>query len=123
MKLKLFSLFFLAIALTSNAFAHDEKLHKGKPTEGTVSQLTQNGFDLKTETNSVSVKYGENVTFEGEKEGSAKKEDLQSGSHVSVFGTKLASGELVAKEIHIHSSQHQGETHLDVSHQEHSQGK
>ena len=100
------SLLVATLLLSSNVYAHDVKLHKGKPTEGVVTLLTQAGFDLKTDNSSVPVKYGEGVTFESEHEGNAKAEDIKPGVHVSVFGTKLASGELVAKEIHVHSHDH-----------------
>lgn len=117
MKIKLSFVIFLALAQSSEAYAHDLKYHKGKPIEGTITQLTSDGFGLKIDGESIKVKYVDGVTIEDEHEVSERKEDLHVGSRVAIFGTKLASGELVAKEIHLHSHDDGDETSPNHSHE------
>ena len=87
-----------ALLLSSSAYAHDAKYHKGKPVHGTVLSITTDGFDLQTDKGQVKVSYAKEVAFE-KGEAVAKKDDVKQGMHVSVIGTKLESGEIVAHEV------------------------
>jgi hypothetical protein len=86
---------FLAASL---AFAHDASLHKGKATEGEVVSVTGAKMELKTATGPLTVTLSDKTKYEHGNQ-TATKNHLQKGEHVSVFGTKLPTGELVAREI------------------------
>jgi len=94
---------FLAMALvgligTSSVQAHDASLHKGKPTKGEVVSLADDGLKLKTATGTTAVTFRDETKFErGEKK--ARREDIKEGDQLTVFGTKLPTGELVAREV------------------------
>jgi hypothetical protein len=94
---------FLALALTSvlgvgSAYAHDASLHKGKPTVGKVASLSENGVNLKTARGTTPVTFQDKTKFErGDAQVSVK--EIQTGDQLTVFGTKLPSGELVAREV------------------------
>lgn len=99
MKKILLSLSFLSVVLgTFTAHAHDVKYHKGKPVHGTVTTVKPDGFDLETADGTLHVVLDKDATIEKDKS-SASKEDIKRGMHVSVFGTKLESGELVARAV------------------------
>jgi hypothetical protein len=88
-----------AILLTAAlVWAHDPKLHKGNATSGVVASIAGDTFELKTATATVKVTLNEKTKFE---HGSAAvdKTHLKTGDSVSVIGTKLPAGELVAKEV------------------------
>ena len=90
----------LAISLltASVAIAHDASLHKGKPTEGEVVSLDGDKLKLMTSSGVKAVTTTKDTKVEiDDKPG--KVEELKTGDHLSVFGTTLESGELVAKEI------------------------
>ena len=90
----------LAIALLapSLAGAHDASLHKGKATVGEVVSVAAGKMELKTAAGPVSVTLNEKTKYEhGDK--TVDISHLQKGQKVSVFGTKLPTGELVAREI------------------------
>jgi hypothetical protein len=92
------------LVLTLPARAHDRSLHKGKPVEGEAATIAADQLTLKTATATIVVVFDEQTHFErGDKP--ATKADLARGIHLTVFGTKLATGELVAREVLI------GETH------------
>lgn len=78
--------------------AHDKSLHRGKPTDGVVMSIAADSFELKTKEGTVKVTLQPKTVFE---HGAAKvdKTHLQEGGKVSVFGTKLPTGEIVAKEV------------------------
>src|SRR5262245_22964352 len=102
---------FLGILLVvSAAAAHEQSLHRGHPTEGEVVSISGEKFMLKTSKETVPVTVSETTRFE-RGAGEATKEDLQPGEHVSVFGTTLASGEIVAREILIHPAGGEREHH------------
>jgi uncharacterized protein DUF5666 len=90
-------LLLLSLALGS-MLAHDKSLHKGKPTEGTITQVTGDRIELKTATGSVNVALTSKTKFERGKQ-TADRSHLKVGQRVSVFGTKLPNGELVAREV------------------------
>jgi hypothetical protein len=78
--------------------AHDAKLHKGKATEGEIVSIAANKMELKTATGVVPVTLSAKTKYEHGDE-TVTKSHLKKGEHVSVFGTKLATGELVATEV------------------------
>lgn len=80
------------------AYAHDQSLHKGKPTTGEVVSVADGTFQLKSESGPVKVSYSEKTKFE-RGDAAATKDDVRVGTHASVFGTKLPGGELVASEV------------------------
>ena len=94
---------FLVFALTgvlgvASVYAHDASLHKGKPTVGKVVSLAENGVNLKTAHGTTSVTFQDKTKFErGDAQASAQ--EIQTGDQLTVFGTKLPSGELVAREV------------------------
>ena len=102
-----FALIVTCLVGTSTAFAHDEKFHKGKPTDGEVVSLAGNTLIMKTDAGTMKVDLSDETAIE-RGEDKASKADLKPGEHVAVFGTKLSAEELVAKEIHIHGD---GEEH------------
>ena len=81
-----------------NAVAHDQSLHKGHPTEGQVASVSGQGFVLDTEKGIVTVTVVETTKIERGEE-VVSQGAIRVGDHASVFGTKLESGELVAKQI------------------------
>jgi len=84
--------------LTTLASAHDASLHKGKATTGEVISVAADKMELKTAAGPVTVTLNDKTKYEhGNK--AATKSHLVKGEHVSVFGTKLPTGELVAREI------------------------
>jgi ribosomal protein S1 len=91
--------------------AHDASLHKGKPTQGEVVSVEDNGLQLKTATGTTTVTFREETKFErGDKK--ATREELKPGDQVSVFGTKLPTGELVAREVVLPATASKGDSHV-----------
>jgi hypothetical protein len=99
MKRYLFSTI-LAIALLapSLAVAHDASLHKGKATVGEVVSIAAGKMELKTATGPVTVTLNEKTKYEHGDQ-TVDVSHVAKGQKVSVFGTKLPTGELVAREI------------------------
>lgn len=99
MKKLIASLFVLgSLSSALPASAHDAKYHREKPVHGTIEAVKDASVTLSTE------KGEQQVTLTGSTkvqkgETSASKSDLHPGQHLMVFGTKLESGELVAREI------------------------
>lgn len=94
---------FLTVALTgilgvTSAYAHDASLHKGKPTVGKVESLSEQGVTLKTARGTTPVTFQDKTKFE-RGDAHASPQEIQQGDHLTVFGTKLPSGELVAREV------------------------
>lgn len=85
------------------AYAHDQELHHGKPVMGNIAALNDGGFAMETDGGAVMVKLLPETKFETGKDGAAgSRDDLKIGAHTMVYGTKLETGELVAKEVMIH---------------------
>ena len=83
--------------------AHDPAKHKGKGTAGEIVSVASDQLELKNQAGVF------NITLTGDtriEHGNAAvdKSHLLKGSKVTVFGTKLPGGELVAREIVITSS-------------------
>ena len=100
MKYRKLSLTLLCLSLLtpSIAKAHDPSQHKGKGSTGEIVSIAENGIELKSAKGVQIVTITDKTTFE---RGSEKvtKADLKKGDQVTVLGTKLATGELVAREI------------------------
>lgn len=88
----------LGLATVCGLYAHDASLHKGKATTGEVLSVAADRIEVKTATGTVKVSFTEKTKFEHGKS-VVDKTHLEAGDTISVFGTKLPSGELVAKEI------------------------
>ncbi|MCI0424007.1 MAG: DUF5666 domain-containing protein [Acidobacteria bacterium] len=108
-------LLFLALLIPSAARAHDPSKHKGKGVQGEIVSIENDRIELKTAAGAKTVTIKDKTKFE---RGSAQvtKSDLKKGDRVTVFGTKLANGELVAREILLgsperHESQKEKATH------------
>src|SRR5437899_2371335 len=90
------------------AAAHEQRFHKGHPTEGEVVSVSKDGLVMHTQKGSVTVALSESTMVE---RGNAKigRDAIRVGDHVSVFGTTLPTGEVVAREIVVggSGSQHQ----------------
>lgn len=78
--------------------AHDASKHKGKPVQGDVVSTADDRFEVKTETGVVPVKTSSKTKFE-HGDATVDRTHVSKGAHVSVFGTKLPSGEMVAREV------------------------
>jgi hypothetical protein len=110
---------FLVLALTgmlsvSAAYGHDARLHKGKPTVGKVVSLADNGVTLQTAHGTTAVTFQDKTKFE-RGEAQASSQEIQPGDQLTVFGTKLPSGELVAREVLLPTTGAKGETHTHHS--------
>jgi len=86
---------FLACGL---AAAHEKSLHKGRAAEGEVVSASKDGFVMQTAKGKVRVTLSDSTTVErgDEKIG---RDAIHVGDHVSVFGTTLETGEIVAREV------------------------
>jgi hypothetical protein len=118
---------FLALALTgmlgvSSAYAHDASLHKGKPTVGKVESLSENGVTLKTVRGTTPVTFQEKTKFE-RGDAPASAQEIQTGDQLTVFGTKLPSGELVAREVLLPATNAKGESHSPSTTHHHSESR
>ena len=87
-----------SVCVVSSVEAHDARLHKGKPTTGKVVSLDEQFLKLETATGTTTVTLREETKFERGNENVAR-EELKPGQQVRVFGTKLPTGELVAREV------------------------
>ena len=97
-KLVPFSVLACALLAGSLASAHDASLHKGKATEGEIVSIEAAKIELKTAAGPVTVTLSAKTKYEhGDK--TVTKSHLKKGERVSVFGTKLPTGELVATEV------------------------
>ncbi|HUS08773.1 MAG TPA: DUF5666 domain-containing protein [Bryobacteraceae bacterium] len=95
--------------------AHDASQHKGKATSGEIVSLGDDRFELKTATGTVPVTYTSKTKFEHGKE-AVDKTHLQKGEKVSVIGTKLPNGDLVAKEIILGAAGTKNQTDSKMDH-------
>ena len=96
----LIALGLLLVAIAANAWAHGGHAHHGTPTEGTIATVNGDHLTLTTDTGSVAVTLTE-TTHIAAGENELDRKALTPKSRVSVFGTKLESGELVAEDIHV----------------------
>ena len=84
--------------LANGLLAHDAKLHQSNATTGQVTAIAKDSFDLKTDKGNFKVTYSSTTVFQ---HGGTKVDPsrLTKGAKVGVIGTKLPTGELVAKEV------------------------
>ena len=93
----------LMTTATPTAWAHGGHIHHGKPTEGTIATVDGDHLTVTTVAGPVSVTLTDTTHVAvGEKD--ADRTALQPKARVSVFGTKLEGGELVAEDIHVEDS-------------------
>jgi ribosomal protein S1 len=100
----------LLVAAGSIATAHEQSLHKGRATGGTVVSISERGLMLESAAGNVPVILSETTKFE-RADKPVTKQEIRKGDHVDVFGTKLETGELVAKEVIVHgpeAPEHEG---------------
>lgn len=83
--------------------AHDAKLHKGKATTGEVVSVADDRFEMKTSTGTTVVSFSSKTKFEHGNQ-TVDKTHVSKGAKVSVIGTKLPNGELVAREVMLGAS-------------------
>ena len=81
-----------------SSWAHDPRLHKPNAVTGEIASVATDSFELKTKTNTIKVTFSSKTKFEHGKE-TVDKRHLAKGDRVGVIGTKLPTGELVAKEV------------------------
>ncbi len=93
------SLMFLAtLSLPFSMSAHDAKMHKGKATQGEITSVSGDRFEMKTAMGTVAVTLSSKTKFEHGDE-AVDKTHLKVGEHVSVFGTKVSKGEISANSV------------------------
>jgi hypothetical protein len=88
----------LSLALPFAASAHDPSKHKGKATEGDIVAVAGDRIELKTAKGPLTVTFADALKVERGNH-AIDKSQLKKGEHVAVFGTKLPTGELIAREI------------------------
>ena len=93
----------LALLAGGSAIAHEGHMHVGKQTHGTVTAITSDHFTLQTDHGAVTVTLTDHTTVE-EGDRVVGREALHLGAPLSVFGTMLPGGELVATAIHVEAS-------------------
>ena len=90
------------------AVAHEQRFHKGRPTEGEVVSVSKDSLVMHSAKGRVSVTLPDSIIVErGDQK--VARDAIHTGDHVSVFGTTLATGELVAREVLIEGTKgHEG---------------
>jgi len=78
--------------------AHDPSQHKGTATKGEVVSIAGDRIQVKTDKGMKTITLNDKTTFERGK-AKASLSDFKKGDRVAIFGTTLASGEIVAKEV------------------------
>lgn len=90
----------MLLGLAVAAGAHEGSAHKEKPVEGEVKAVAGDRITLQSGSSTLTVVLDDSTKLErGDKP--ATKADLKPGEHLSVFGTRLGTGELAASEIMI----------------------
>lgn len=95
-----FTLAVLALATVSSwtLMAHGPEKHKGKPTMGTVTSVSEGKIALKTKDGNKTVTVTDKTKIlDGETP--IELSNLKAGNELTVHGTTLASGVIVAEEI------------------------
>ena len=92
------TLLLLALASPLLLQAHDPSKHKGQGTRGEVVSVAGDRLELKTAAGVKTVILSDKTKLERGDQ-AARASDLKKGDPVLVFGTTLATGELVAREI------------------------
>ncbi len=109
------TLLFAGLMSASLLIAHDAKLHKGKATEGEIVSLAGNTVVMKTATGNMTVMLSKDTKFEmGEQ--AVDVNHFKKGDKISVIGTKLATGELAAKEMMMTMAPAKAAGHAEAGH-------
>lgn len=96
-KLKL-SIALAGLMSASVVFAHDERLHSPDATEGQIVSIAGNNVVMKTAKGDVKVTLTKDTKYEmGDQ--AVDVNHFKKGDKIGVIGTKLATGEIVAKEM------------------------
>lgn len=99
MKLAVMTLMFLAaMSLPFPVSAHDMKFHKGQATQGEITSVSGDRFEMKTAAGAMAVTLTATTKLEHGDQ-AVDKSHLKVGEHVSVFGTKLSKSTMSAREI------------------------
>ncbi len=85
------------LLVSSALYAHDARLHGDNASTGEVVAVTKDGFDLKTKTDTLRVKYLSGTKFELDSK-AVSKSPVRKGQRVGVIGAK-ASGEITADQV------------------------
>ncbi len=97
----------ILLTLASIGAAHEQSLHKGKPVEGEVTTVAGDTLTLETGATTLAVVLDDKTKFErGDQP--AERSDVKRGVHLTIFGTRLATGELVAREVLIAGNHSEG---------------
>ena len=109
------SIAFAALMSASTLFAHDSKLHAGNATEGQIVSINGNDVVMKTAKGDVKVTLNKDTKYEmGDQ--AVDVNHFKKGDKVAVIGTKLATGEIVAKELIMPMASTKGTTHKEAEH-------
>jgi len=98
------SILLFGLAVVGILNAHDESKHKGNATKGEIVAVSDDGFVLKTAKGNITVTVNKDTKIEHGQQ-AVDKTHLMKGEEVTVFGTKLPSGQLVAKEVILGSTE------------------
>ena len=91
-------LLLLGAALFQQISAHDASKHKGKGTTGEISSMTSDALQLKTAAGVLKITLTADTRIE-HGDAPSDRSHLKKGAKVTVFGTKLPGGEIVAREV------------------------
>lgn len=100
---RVFKMLLFAVLTIPSAISHDASKHKGKAVEGVIKAVSVDKIEIKIAAGSITVALTTTTKIEHGTE-LVDRSHLKAGERVAVFGTKLASGELVAREIVIAAS-------------------
>ena len=87
-----------AALFQQNLSAHDASKHKGKGTTGEISSMTSDALQLKTAAGVLKITLTADTRIE-HGDAPSDRSHLKKGAKVTVFGTKLPGGEIVAREV------------------------
>jgi len=89
----------LALLVSSTMLlGHDERLHGANAVTGQIVTASPDGMELKTRTDTVTVKFSSKTKFEHDKK-LADKSHVKVGDRAGVVGNKLPTGEWMANEV------------------------
>jgi hypothetical protein len=92
------SCFAAVTLLASLSLVHDERLHEGNALTGEIVAVAADGLQLKTKTDTVTVKFSSKTKFELDKK-AVDKNQVRHGDRAGVIGNKLPTGEVMANEV------------------------
>ena len=86
------------LATSAVASAHDERLHGANAVTGQIVSTTADSLQLKTKTDTVTVKFSSRTKFEHDKK-EVDKTHVRKGDRAGVIGSKLPTGEVMANQV------------------------